>query len=67
MQMTNYEPGQFCWVELSTNDTAAAKAFYGELFGWTYDEMPMDVAPYIIAKKSEASISASTTTEMCTY
>ncbi|WP_031067126.1 VOC family protein [Streptomyces sp. NRRL WC-3742] len=23
-----------CWVELGTSDPAAAKAFYGELFGW---------------------------------
>jgi len=58
MQMTSYEPGQFCWVELATNDTAAAKAFYGELFGWTYDEMPMDVTPYIIAKVANGTTGA---------
>ena len=30
------------WNELSTADPAAARAFYGELFGWTSDEfMPM--------------------------
>ena len=58
MEMKNYDPGQFCWVELVTSDTAAAKAFYGELFGWTYDEMPMDVAPYIIAKVGNGSTGA---------
>lgn len=30
------------WNELTTSDPAAARAFYGELFGWTSDEfMPM--------------------------
>ncbi len=30
------------WNELSTSDPAAARAFYGELFGWTSEEfMPM--------------------------
>jgi hypothetical protein len=28
------EPGALVWNELSTRDTAAAKAFYGEVFGW---------------------------------
>ena len=33
-----YEPGTFSWVELATSDADAAKAFYGELFGWEYDD-----------------------------
>jgi len=28
------EPGAFCWNELQTRDTAAAKTFYKEVFGW---------------------------------
>ena len=28
-------PGAFCWDELHTKETAAAKVFYGGLFGWT--------------------------------
>ncbi len=35
-----YEQGQFSWVELGTTDSAAAKKFYGGLFGWTFDDMP---------------------------
>jgi predicted enzyme related to lactoylglutathione lyase len=30
----SYEPGTPSWVDLSTTDPAAAKRFYGELFGW---------------------------------
>lgn len=28
------QPQTWCWNELSTHDTAAAAAFYGEMFGW---------------------------------
>lgn len=33
--------GTFIWNELATDDIEAAKRFYGELFGWTYEGMPM--------------------------
>jgi predicted enzyme related to lactoylglutathione lyase len=38
----SYEPGTFCWVDLTTTDAEGAKAFYGELFGWEFrdDEIP---------------------------
>jgi predicted enzyme related to lactoylglutathione lyase len=31
---TSYAPGAFSWVDLATTDAAAAKSFYGGLFGW---------------------------------
>lgn len=34
---TSYAPGTFSWVDLTTPDAGAAKAFYGELFGWDAD------------------------------
>jgi len=33
--------GSFCWIELATTDQAAAKNFYGPLFGWNANDMPM--------------------------
>jgi predicted enzyme related to lactoylglutathione lyase len=36
-----HAPGFFCWVELSTTDAPAAKAFYSGLFGWQPKDMPM--------------------------
>jgi len=33
--------GEFCWIELGTTDQAAAKQFYGSLFGWKPNDMPM--------------------------
>jgi predicted enzyme related to lactoylglutathione lyase len=29
--------GRFVWRELTTSDVPAAQAFYGELFGWTFE------------------------------
>ena len=34
-------PGSFCWPELGTTDTAAAKTFYSRLFGWATEDLPM--------------------------
>lgn len=36
------DPGFMSWNELATRDVSAAQAFYGAVFGWTYqtDEMP---------------------------
>ena len=33
-------PGAFSWVELMTADPEAAKKFYGQLFGWTFEKQP---------------------------
>ncbi|HXQ37409.1 MAG TPA: VOC family protein, partial [Anaerolineales bacterium] len=35
------KPGNFCWVELGTSDSDAAKSFYGQLFGWEFLDNPM--------------------------
>ncbi|MFZ6873595.1 VOC family protein [Undibacterium sp. Di27W] len=44
--VTSHEPGAFCWVELGTNDQKAAKAFYGELFGWSAQDNEMGPGSY---------------------
>lgn len=31
----------FCHIELNTDNTAAAKAFYGSVFDWSLQDMPM--------------------------
>jgi len=37
----NHAAGSFCWIDLATSDQPAAKAFYGQLFGWGVEDMPM--------------------------
>lgn len=33
---TSYPPGVPCWIDLATTEPEAARAFYGELFDWTF-------------------------------
>jgi predicted enzyme related to lactoylglutathione lyase len=59
MEVNKYDPGQFCWVELATSDAQAAKKFYTDLFGWSYDEVPMgDQPPYNLAKLATGQVGA---------
>jgi uncharacterized protein len=39
-KVERYPNGTFCWVDVGTNDAAGAKAFYGGLFGWEFDDLP---------------------------
>ncbi len=41
-EFTSYEAGTPCWVDLGSPDLEASKAFYGGLFGWDYDDQPID-------------------------
>jgi hypothetical protein len=45
----SYRQGTPNWADLQTTDQTAAKSFYGELLGWTYDEQPMDEGSYCMA------------------
>jgi len=36
----DHTPGRFVWYDLVTNDIPAARAFYGELFDWEFEEIP---------------------------
>jgi predicted enzyme related to lactoylglutathione lyase len=38
-EVERYPNGTFCWVDLGTNDAAGAKAFYGGLLGWEFDDL----------------------------
>lgn len=58
-EITNHATGSFCWVDLATTDTSAAKAFYSGLFGWTADDRPTDRGPpYTMLCKDGKSVSA---------
>ena len=46
-----HKPGTFCWIELMTTDSDAAKKFYGGLLGWTFEDNPIgDGQVYTMAK-----------------
>ncbi|MGY3319521.1 VOC family protein [Arthrobacter sp. TE12232] len=37
---TGFAEGELCWTDLQTSDVEAAKAFYAEVFGWRYVNLP---------------------------
>ena len=39
-ERSEYAPGTFCWVDLSTGDLEGASRYYGELFGWQAEIEP---------------------------
>lgn len=50
-ERTSHAPGTFSWVDLGTSDADGAKAFYGGLLGWDFEDMPVpDSPPYSMAK-----------------
>ena len=55
----SYAQGTPNWVDLQTTDQAAAKAFYNGVFGWSYDDQPMEGdAVYSIARIGAESVAA---------
>ncbi|MCB1029328.1 MAG: VOC family protein, partial [Microthrixaceae bacterium] len=50
--VTSYPNGVPSWTDLATPDTAAARAFYGELFGWSFDEDETGETGYIMCNKN---------------
>ena len=41
-------PGKIIWRDLLTNDPAASQRFYGELFGWTFENLDANSAYTLI-------------------
>ena len=55
----SYAQGTPNWVDLQTTDQAAAKTFYGGVFGWSFDDQPMDAgAVYSVAKIGDGQVAA---------
>lgn len=46
--------GHFHWNELMTRDVAAAKSFYADTLGWTFEDMPMPDGTYCVCMSGGA-------------
>ncbi len=44
------ESGRFIWRDLMTTDVAAVRRFYGELFGWRFEDSRRGDRPYVLAR-----------------
>jgi predicted enzyme related to lactoylglutathione lyase len=45
----------FVHVELNANDLPSAKDFYGKLFDWKFEDVPMDVGAYTLIKVGDGT------------
>ena len=58
-ERTRYTPGTFCWSDLTTTDQEAAKTFYGGLFGWEAQDIPVgEGATYSMMRVEGRSVAA---------
>jgi predicted enzyme related to lactoylglutathione lyase len=51
-----FHPGKFVWYDLMSTDVPAVKKFYGELFGWEFDDGGDVNAVYTVIKHNGKSI-----------
>lgn len=54
--MTHHNIGRVVWREIMTDDTQKTKGFYGELFGWKFEDMDMGGSTYTIIKLGDVGI-----------
>ena len=45
----------FVHIELNTTDLTQAKTFYGDLFGWKMEDLPMPQGPYTMLDVGEGT------------
>ena len=53
--MTNAQ-NPFVWYEFMSSDVAAAKAFYGKVVGWKFEDVPVSGMTYTILRAGERQI-----------
>jgi len=56
MATSDYTPGRFVWRELMTPDIEGAKAFYGELFNWSFVDANMPTGTYLMIRAGDATV-----------
>jgi len=54
----DFQPGEFCWVDLTAHDLEAAAKWYGALFGWSHllMETPEGAPPYAFFQAGEHGV-----------
>jgi len=58
-QVKGFKQGMFNWTDLSTTDVAGAKRFYGELFDWNFEDMPISEGhTYSMARRGGQEVGA---------
>jgi predicted enzyme related to lactoylglutathione lyase len=50
------DSGRFVWHDLMTRDVSAARRFYGDLFGWRFEDTTRGDRPYVLARAAGAPV-----------
>jgi predicted enzyme related to lactoylglutathione lyase len=50
------QPGRFVWRDLMAKDVGAAKKFYGDLFGWRFEDTKRGGRPYVLARSGATPV-----------
>ena len=50
------DSGRFVWRDLMTRDVAGASRFYGELFGWRFENTKRGERPYVVARSGATPV-----------
>ncbi|GIH92094.1 VOC family protein [Planobispora siamensis] len=59
-ERTGYPDGIPCWVELTTPDTVAASVFYGDLLGWSCEDLSEQTGRYMMCSVNGRPVAALT-------
>jgi predicted enzyme related to lactoylglutathione lyase len=58
-EVTTFQPGSFCWVDLGTTNVAEAIGFYTGLFGWEAASVPAGPGmTYVMLRKGGQEVAA---------
>jgi predicted enzyme related to lactoylglutathione lyase len=57
-EMTRYEDGVPCWIDIGTTDVDAGVHFYQELFGWDVEDMGEETGHYHLCLKAGKPVAA---------
>lgn len=58
-ERTSHEHGIFSWIDLALPDAEAAKSWYSALFGWDFEDLPIDTGGvYSMARIGGRSVAA---------
>src|SRR5882757_2578945 len=56
--MSGFGEGAPCWADVTVADLAAGRRFYGELFGWTFQDQGEDFGHYTMAQRDGRNAAA---------
>ncbi len=66
MSLTTTTPGRFVWHELATQDQEGSRAFYGEVFGWSFQQADTSAMPYTLVLSDGVAVGGMMTAKLAT-